>query len=169
MVVTAQPTSQKKGKTTAVAAVTPNKGKGSIASQLGALNAANASAQAFAKAAPNSRVGKLRTYAIENAQSVQAAEAAAAAQADLADAQATLQTAQEQQATLQQAVTDATTTVQQREQELTDAQTALSNLAANDPAYAGAQQAVTDAQAALGAAQTSLGEADGARWREHQR
>ena len=39
---------------------------GSIASQLAALNAAHASAQAFAHASPNSRVGKIKSYYLAN-------------------------------------------------------------------------------------------------------
>ena len=39
---------------------------GDIASQLGALNAAHASAKAFAHASPNSRIGKIKAYYIAN-------------------------------------------------------------------------------------------------------
>ena len=39
---------------------------GSIASQLGALNAAHASAKAFANASPNSRIGKIKAYYMAN-------------------------------------------------------------------------------------------------------
>jgi hypothetical protein len=41
--------------------------QGSVAGQLGALNAAHASAAAFAHANPNSEVGKIATYAKDNA------------------------------------------------------------------------------------------------------
>ena len=39
---------------------------GAIASQLGALNAAHASAQAFAHPSPNSRIGKIKSYYLAN-------------------------------------------------------------------------------------------------------
>ena len=50
---------------------------GNIASKLGALNAAHASAKALANASPNSRVGKIAAYRDANAASVTAAEDAA--------------------------------------------------------------------------------------------
>ncbi len=49
-----------------------NSGKSKLASKLGALNAAHASAKAFANASPNSRIGKIRAYYVANV----AAEAA---------------------------------------------------------------------------------------------
>ncbi len=52
---------------------------GAIASKLGALNAAHASATAFANASPNSRVGRIAAYRDANAASVTAADAAAEA------------------------------------------------------------------------------------------
>ncbi len=55
--------------------------KGKLASKLGALNAAHASAKAFAHASPNSRVGKIRAYYIANV-------AAEVADADLVTATA---------------------------------------------------------------------------------
>jgi hypothetical protein len=49
---------------------------GSITSQLGALNAAHASAKAFANASPNSRIGKIKAYYIANQLAVTAATTA---------------------------------------------------------------------------------------------
>ena len=60
---------------------------GAIASKLGALNAAHASANALAKAKPNSRVGKIAAYRDANAASVVAAAAATEAATNAATAQ----------------------------------------------------------------------------------
>ena len=54
---------------------------GKTASSLGALNAANASAEAFVHAAPNSRVGKIKAYYLANEISVAAQTAADATDA----------------------------------------------------------------------------------------
>lgn len=111
-----------------------NDSHGSVASSLGALNAAHASDTAFANASPNSRVGKIAAYR-DAALATQTADQAAA------DAQANLDAAN-------QAVTDA-------QQALTDAQNAL---AANaDPAMvASLTDAVTAAQANLDAANQAV-------------
>ena len=69
-------------------ASTEKKAKTNIASKLGALNAAHASAKALANASPNSRVGKIAAYRDANAASVTAAEDAAEAAATAATAQA---------------------------------------------------------------------------------
>ena len=45
---------------------------GTIASQLGALNAAHASPKAFAHASPNSRVGKIKSYYLANQEALTA-------------------------------------------------------------------------------------------------
>ena len=58
-------------------------GKGKIASKLGALNAAHASAQAFAHASPNSRIGRIAAYYHANEAAAEAAAAASEAQANL--------------------------------------------------------------------------------------
>ena len=74
-----------KGKPTVTAAETTKKSnRGSIASQLKGLNAAHASAQAFANASPNSKVGQLRAYAEANNAALAAEDAAAAAAAEVA-------------------------------------------------------------------------------------
>ena len=62
------------------------KGKGALASKLGALNAAHASANAFAHAAPNSRVGLIRTYFLENAEADESSKLAAIAKEDFESA-----------------------------------------------------------------------------------
>ena len=49
---------------------TPANGKGKTANSLGALNAAHASAQAFAHASPNSRIGKIKAYYLANKEAV---------------------------------------------------------------------------------------------------
>ena len=56
--------SEKTNSSKTVATGTPSKTK--TASKLGALNAAHASAKAFANALPNSRVGKIRAYYFAN-------------------------------------------------------------------------------------------------------
>jgi len=47
-------------------AATEKSSKSKLVPKLGALNAARASAEAFAKAAPNSRVGKIKAYYVAN-------------------------------------------------------------------------------------------------------
>ena len=61
-------------------------GKGATASALGALNAAHASAQAFAHASPNSRLGKIKAYYLANQE---AAASSAAFDQALTDASLT--------------------------------------------------------------------------------
>ena len=56
--------SEKTNSSKTVATGTPSKTK--TASKLGALNAAHASAKAFANALPNSRVGKIKAYYVAN-------------------------------------------------------------------------------------------------------
>jgi hypothetical protein len=57
---------------------------GATASKLGALNAAHASATAFANASPNSRVGRIAAYGQASAAAVESGEALLAAQDQLA-------------------------------------------------------------------------------------
>ena len=47
-------------------AASNSNGQGKIASKLGALNAAHASARAFAHASPDSRIGKIKAYYLAN-------------------------------------------------------------------------------------------------------
>jgi hypothetical protein len=75
-----------------------------LTSQMGALNAAHASAQAFANPNPNSRVGRIKEAIIQNA----AAEAAVTAAATAA---ATAQAANAAVAAKQQEITDLTTAI----------------------------------------------------------
>lgn len=63
-----------------------------VSNKLGALNAAHASAQAFAHASANSRIGKIKTYYVANVASWAAAEALTAANDANLLAQANLQT-----------------------------------------------------------------------------
>lgn len=73
------------GKPTVTASGTTKKSNhGALASQLKGLNAAHASAQAFANASPNSKVGQLRAYAEANNAALAAEDAAAAAAAEVA-------------------------------------------------------------------------------------
>jgi hypothetical protein len=120
---------------------------GSVASELGALNAAHASAQAFADAAPTSRVGRIAAYATQ-----------AAATAALNDAIGNLTLAEQNLATAQAALADPLAdplTLADRTQAVADAQAEYD--AALDAATAAASDpAVTDAQAALDAAQAAL-------------
>ena len=53
---------------------------GKLASKMGALNAAHASAQAFANASPNSRVGRIRAYYEANREAMASQDAAMASQ-----------------------------------------------------------------------------------------
>lgn len=117
----------------------PEDGKpkhGSLASKLGALNAAHASASAFAHASPNSRIGKLRTYYEANAAAEQAAEKLDGLRKAVDDANKALTDAQAA------GVTDVTAL----QQAVTDAKTALAT------AQATATQLEADADAALKAA-----------------
>lgn len=59
--------SGEKGDTGKGADKTLKSSSGKLASKLGALNAAHASANAFAHASPNSRIGKIKAYYIANA------------------------------------------------------------------------------------------------------
>lgn len=127
--------SGEKGDTGKGADKTLKSSSGKLASKLGALNAAHASANAFAHASPNSRIGKIKEYFLSN-------EAAKEADTKLADAQAAAATAAKNNTSAQSAVTDAQAALQ-------TAQDALA-AATGDPAAA--QQAVTDAEAALATA-----------------
>ena len=120
--------SGEKGDTGKGADKTLKSSSGKLASKLGALNAAHASANAFAHASPNSRIGKIKEYFLSN-------EAAKEADTKLADAQAAAATAAKNNTLAQSAVTDAQAALQ-------TAQDALA-------AATGNQQAVTDAQTAL--------------------
>ena len=102
--------------------------KGKLASKLGALNAAHASARAFPKASPNSRIGRIREYYEANQASIAAASAAEEAATAAVAAN--------------QAVTDAQATVTTAEAELAKAQAA----AAADPANAELAAAVEEDQ-----------------------
>lgn len=58
-------------------------GRGALASELGGLNAANASPQALANAAPNSQVGRIATYRDASLAAAESGEAYAALEAEL--------------------------------------------------------------------------------------
>ncbi len=95
-----------------------NSGKGKVASKLGALNAAHASAQAFAHASPNSRIGKIKAYYVANV-------AAEAADENLATADAANTAAQNALQALVQGGYDAATTLNDAETKLAAAKAAL--------------------------------------------
>lgn len=90
-----------------------------MASQLGALNAAHASARAFAHASPNSRVGRIAAYAAASSASTAAQDKVTQAEAGVQAAQDALD-ADPTNADLQKALADA-------QQALTDSQTALTD------------------------------------------
>lgn len=103
-------------------AAASGKGQGKTASKLGALNAGHAATQAFANAAPNSRIGKIKAYYLASQAAAQTDAAAlqsafeGSAPAPVVDAYKALQ-ADPANATLQdaynQAVADAALTDEQ--------------------------------------------------------
>jgi hypothetical protein len=114
---------------------------GNIASKLGALNAAHASANALDNASPNSRVGKIAAYQDANAAAVESGVA--------------LQAAQDQLASLNEAVTNYDTA-------LAGVTTAEGNLATGAPALQGIIDdplATDDAKAAAAAELQDLNDA----------
>lgn len=122
-----------------------NSGKGKLASKLGALNAAHASAKAFAHASPNSRVGKIKAYYVANV-------AAEAADANLVTATAANAAAQNAlQAVVQGGYTPAAT-LADAETVLTAAKAAL-QLGSADPVLL---KAVTDAQVVVDSFKASI-------------
>jgi len=131
---------------------------GSIASSLGALNAAHASANALAHASPNSRVGKIAAYK-------EAAIAAKAADQAVADAQANLDAANQAVADAQKALDDAEAALAANVDPakvgpLTAAVTAAqTNLDNANAAAADAQTALTDAQNAAATADATRDQA----------
>lgn len=135
-----------------------NKSKGSIASKLGALNAAHASANALANASPNSRVGKIAAYR-------DAAVAEKTAAKVLEDATALATTTQDLANTAKsaydKAVGDAlaaaaAVTLAQNNVNVAAADTDLTNDAAFADALAKAQADATAANAAVTTKQTEL-------------
>jgi hypothetical protein len=116
---------------------------GSIASKLGALNAAHASDTALANASPNSRVGKIAAYKeAELAAKAAAADAATADQA-VADAQAALDAALAANADVDTLNDVDQATIDGLTQDVADAEAAAAT------ADATAQTAQDDADAAL--------------------
>ena len=118
----------------AVSGESNGKNGNSLSAQLGSLNAAHASSQAFAHASPNSRIGKLKAYYL-------AEVAAESAKADLTN--------------LQDAVTTATSNLSVAATTLSDAKAA----AAANPTDTALADAVKAAQAAYDLAQVNLGAA----------
>jgi len=118
-------------------------GNGNNASKFGALNAAHASAQAFAHASPNSRVGKIKAYYVANA-------AAKAADAKvLADQQALIKLTSDL-GNANTAVTDAQTKLDADIVAKADAKTLAADQAALDLAKTNAQTAQTAYDTAAG-------------------
>jgi hypothetical protein len=133
--------------------------KGSLASKLGALNAAHASAQAFANASPNSRVGLIRAYFIENAQSVEAAKLVDAANEKLDLANQALADAQK----LQKIVDDTPALLETLKADLPalqEAATAAAGLPADDPVRVAAEKALKDLTDKILAAETAAADAE---------
>jgi len=127
---------------------------GSVASSLGALNAAHASDTALAHASPNSRVGRIAAYRDAALAAQDAAAAAAGADQAVTDAQTAYDAAFAAADTNLDGVVDANDTPTPEQQDaLTAAETALADAQA---AAATVDQAATDAQAA---ADTALADA----------
>lgn len=118
--------------------------QGKTASSLGALNAAHASPQAFANAAPNSEIGKIKAYFLAN-QTAALSDAAALQEAYDSSAPSAVRDAYE--ALL---ADPANTTLQAAyDQAITDAGLTAEQVAALAAAYAAWQDAVAaDAEAA---------------------
>ena len=139
------------------------KAKGLLTSQMGALNAAHASASAFAHANPKSRVGRIKEAVLQSAAADEAQQAATAV------AQAAIDASPEV-AVARQAVTDANTalalaladpmsdeaTIEGLKQAVADAEGSLTEAeaaaVAADPTATAAQDAADEAQAAADAA-----------------
>ena len=109
-------------------------GNSNNASKLGALNAAHASAQAFAHASPNSRVGKIKAYYVANA-------AAKAADAKVLADRQTLIKLTADLGTANTAVTDAQTKLDADTLAKADAKTLAADQVALDLANTNAQLA----------------------------
>ena len=117
---------------------------GATASKLGALNAAHASATAFANASPNSRVGRIAAYGQASAAAVESGEA--------------LLAAQDQLASLEETVTNYNTAlagVTTAEGKLAAAQAVINDLDATVDEKATATATLPELQAAIDTAQTT--------------
>jgi predicted nucleic acid-binding Zn-ribbon protein len=112
--------------------------KGALSSKLGALNAAHASPKAFANASPNSRVGLIRTYYLENVESVEAAKRAVEANEVLQKAKADIEAAKK----LADAVEAAKAEIKSLNEQLVESQATLDGLIETDEGYEAALDAV---------------------------
>ena len=121
-------------------------GKAKAKNTLGALNAAHANPNAFANAAPNSRVGKIAAY-------MAAVEASATAEQEVADAKTALDQALADLAAAEEAVASGTPDATTAQAELEAAKAAVEAAeAAYDAAVEAAQTAAADEQSAIEAA-----------------
>ena len=120
-----------------------SKAKTQLTSQMGALNAAHASASAFAHANPKSRVGRIKEAVLQSAAADDAQQAATA---------------------VAQAAIDASPEVALARQAVTDANAALTTALADPTADAvtidGLKQAIADAEDGLAEAETAAVAAD---------
>ena len=141
---------------------------GAIASQLGALNAAHASAKAFANALPNSRLGKIKAYYFANQFAVTAAITAGETDADvlrgtfdLSGPTSVLESFEALQAdptnpALQEAYANAVTGAALTTEQVTAVESAYTAWKSAVDADALAASAAADAQVALDAAANKL-------------
>ncbi len=129
--------------------------KGAVSSKLGALNAAHASAQAFANASPNSRIGKIRAYYVANAEAAKAALAVLEADAALLKAAEELAGAKLLQAAAFKAKIDYDTL----KSEYDVAKAAFDTLPVDDPARP-TEEAVAELLGKVEVAETTLKTAD---------
>ena len=140
-----------------------SKAKTQLTSQMGALNAAHASASAFAHANPKSRVGRIKEAVIQSAAADDAQQDATAVAQAAIDASPEValarQTVTDANAALTAALADPTadaTTIEGLRQAVADAEGGLAEAetaaVAADPTATAAQEAADQAQAAADAA-----------------
>ena len=121
---------------------------GATASKLGALNAAHASATAFADASPNSRVGRIAAYGQASAAAVESGEALLAAQDQLASLNETV-------TNYNTALEDVTAAEGKLAEDAPALQAIVDDLSATDEAKAAAAAELQDLNDAVDAAQTT--------------
>ncbi len=121
---------------------------GATASKLGALNAAHASATAFANASPNSRVGRIAAYGEASAAAAESGEALLAAQDQLASLNETV-------TNYNMALADVTAAEEKLAEDAPALQAIVDDLSATDDAKAAAAAELQDLNDAIDTAQTT--------------
>lgn len=139
-----------------------SKGRGSLAKQLGALNAAHANPKAFTHASAKSRIGKLRTYFIENAESLEAQQAAALADEAVQKAKDDLAQAEAEKTRLASVIGDLEGKISATESDLQQAKDDLASMSEGDEGYSEAAAKVAALESELSTAKTDLASAQDA-------